>query len=77
MCGRRRSVEGLSITMFILGLVANASYSLGVLLRVPELNNYFWRNTFPYVLSVLVTSMLDMGIVFQAFIYSGGKGVNE
>ena len=63
---KRGSVEGLSILMFLLGLTANAAYGLSVMLRVSSIDASFWSSTFPYVLSVALTTGTDAFIVAQS-----------
>mmetsp|Transcript_13922 Transcript_13922/g.25771 ORF Transcript_13922/g.25771 Transcript_13922/m.25771 type:complete len:424 (-) Transcript_13922:124-1395(-) len=60
---RRRSVEGLSITMFACAVMGNTTYGLGVLLKDPS-----WKaikKALPWLVGSLGTLVLDFTILLQ------------
>ena len=73
---RRRSVSGLSLTLFVLSIAANASYGASVLLRVNGgwAEAKFLRATLPFLLGSLGTICLDVVILTQSACYAHGKG---
>jgi uncharacterized protein with PQ loop repeat len=73
---RRRSVSGLSLTLFILSIAANASYGASVLLRVNGgwTEAKFLRATLPFLLGSVGTICLDIIILTQSACYAQRKG---
>ena len=66
----RKSVEGLSMKLFIIGLMANMCYGFSIGLRVPAINRDFWLSTFPYIASVSCTTLTDSFILWQFYFYA-------
>jgi len=66
---QRKSVEGLSMLMFFCSIGGNSSFALAILLRAQGRLLAFWVDTFPYLLSCLVTIVCDLGILLQSKIY--------
>jgi len=62
----RKSVEGLSMLMFCCSIGGNTSYSLSILLRMQPGRASFWVETFPYLLSCLITIGCDLTILMQS-----------
>jgi len=68
---QRKSVEGLSVLMFICSVCANIAYGLSVLLRTPHINPRFWETAFPYIIGSIGTLGFDAMILTQAYLYMG------
>jgi len=68
---RRKNIEGLSMFLFISSLMANISYGISVILRIPAIDNKFFESTFPYLLGSLGTLVWDVTILVQANLYKG------
>jgi len=62
---RRKSVDGLSMELFIIGLIANVCYGFSIGLRVPALDSNFFLTTFPFIASVCCTTCTDTFILCQ------------
>lgn len=62
---RRKSTEGLALTMFACAVCGNITYSLSVLLRNPAWGEV-WPATFPFLVGSLGTLMFD-GMIFAQF----------
>ena len=60
----RKSVEGLSMKLFIIGLMANMCYGFSIGLRVPAINRDFWlSNNTKMVTSVCIAiCMVGVGV---------------
>lgn len=67
---KRKSVEGLSLPMFLCAILGNTTYGLSVLILgihdVPK----FMENTFPYILGSICTLFMSAVIISQFFYYS-------
>jgi len=71
----RKSTEGLSLGMFILAMLGNTCYGIGLLL--PEgadlSSSNFFMNTFPYLIGSLGTNISAIVILAQAWVYRHNK----
>lgn len=61
---RRRSAEGLALTMFLCAIAANTLYGLSIVMRSYSLDSL--RSSLPWLLGSLGTVVLDMTIFAQA-----------
>lgn len=68
-----RDVEGLSIMLFCLTILANLTYGLQIIMRVSELDAKFFTSTFPYLIGSLGTMAFDIVILFQAVAYGSHR----
>ncbi|KAG8973590.1 rRNA (cytosine-C5-)-methyltransferase nop2 [Tulasnella sp. 425] len=74
----RKSVEGLSITLFVAAFLGNTFYVSSILTN-PIMNHptearaEYIRETIPYLLGSGGTLLFDITIVSQSFIYAGRK----
>lgn len=74
----RKSVEGLSITLFVAAFLGNTFYVSSILMN-PVMNHptearaEYIRETIPYLLGSGGTLLFDITIVSQSFIYRGRK----
>ena len=66
---KRKSTDGVSITMFAITVAGNASYGLSIILQAPEIDNDFWIEKFPYILGSSGTLIFDFYLLWQARIY--------
>jgi uncharacterized protein with PQ loop repeat len=46
----RRSVHGLSVSMFVLNIIGNGCYGTSVLIRLGKIDQEFFLSTFPYLI---------------------------
>ncbi|KAK5672081.1 hypothetical protein QVD99_001893 [Batrachochytrium dendrobatidis] len=68
---KRKSVQGVSMFLFILTIFGNLGYGLSIILRFPVVDAYFWAATFPYILGALGVLVFDVVIFSQAIQYDG------
>jgi uncharacterized protein with PQ loop repeat len=66
---RHKSVQGLSIMLFVLTVAANISYGVAIITRLPEMNEQFFKGTLPYLIGSLGTLLFDLTILGQSFYY--------
>eukprot|EP00128_Syssomonas_multiformis_P016339 Colp12_sorted_trinity150504_noHs@2727 len=71
---RRKSVAGLSKIMFTLAVLANLSYGLSIILRLPAIDDHFFEATLPYVIGSLGTLIFDSMIMMQTWLYRKQAG---
>jgi len=62
---RNRSVEGLSILLFICTILGNFFYGLSILIRFPPINTKFFTGTLPYLIGSVGTFIFDVMIIYQ------------
>ncbi|KAF8636680.1 hypothetical protein AX17_003486 [Amanita inopinata Kibby_2008] len=70
----RKSVEGLSMSLFVFAFLGNVCYVASILsspkaYQSPPLSTEFIRESIPYLLGSAGTLMFDITIVAQSFIY--------
>jgi uncharacterized protein with PQ loop repeat len=65
---RLKSVEGLSVMLFVLTVSANISYGVSMLLRFPDPAKFF-SSTLPYLIGSMGTLVFDGIIIYQTRIY--------
>lgn len=51
---RNKSVEGLSIFLFVLTILGNVGYGVSILLRLPAFDQHFFLGTLPYLVGNFV-----------------------
>ncbi|KAJ3219981.1 PQ loop repeat-containing protein 2 [Dinochytrium kinnereticum] len=73
---KKRSVEGLSLGLFVFTLTGNLTYGLSILLRGPALDWAFVRSDLPYVLGSIGVLSFDMMIIWQAYLFGELKWEN-
>ncbi|KAI9187727.1 hypothetical protein H9P43_002118 [Blastocladiella emersonii ATCC 22665] len=74
----RRSVEGVSLSLFSITLAANLLYGFAVLLRADEIAvDKFVSSTLPFLVGSLGTLASDLAIFAQAYIYRGRPHCEE
>jgi uncharacterized protein with PQ loop repeat len=71
----RKSVEGLSIYLFVFAFLGNVFYVSSILTspnlsKPPPISTDFMRESIPYLLGSAGTLMFDITIVAQSFIYT-------
>ena len=67
---QRQSTRGLSLSLFVLSILANLCYGVSVCLRLGEAEaGKFWRATAPFLLGSLGTIVLDGVILMQSALY--------
>jgi len=66
---RRKSVEGMSLFIFIASICANTTYGFSVIFRIPEVDAKFYTSTLPYIIGSLGTLIFDFIIIYQSNIY--------
>ncbi|KAJ3379133.1 hypothetical protein HDU92_006893, partial [Lobulomyces angularis] len=66
---KQKSVEGISLSLFVITIFGNIFYGVSVLLRLPEVNEKFFSSTFPYIVGSFGTIIFDFVILFQANYY--------
>jgi uncharacterized protein with PQ loop repeat len=71
---QRHSTEGLSILMYILTIIANIFYLLSVFSYSIEYD-YIMLNL-PWIISTVVTILLDLFVILQCYIYKHYKTQN-
>lgn len=72
---RLKTVEGLSVSLFVITISANTLFGLSILIRVVEagsVNGKFWSSTLPYVVGSMGTLVFDAIIIYQSYIYRNG-----
>jgi solute carrier family 66 (lysosomal lysine-arginine transporter), member 1 len=69
---RRRSAEGLALSMFLCAISANLCYGLGLLLRARSADEFF--SSLPWVLGSLGTVAMDVIILVQAWYWYPSTG---
>jgi len=67
---KRKSVEGLSLPMFLCAILGNTTYGLSVLILGVHDVPKFMENTFPYILGSICTLCMSAVIISQFFYYS-------
>ncbi|XP_075696626.1 lysosomal amino acid transporter 1 homolog [Rhinoderma darwinii] len=70
---RRRSTEGLALSLFVMVIVGNLTYGLSILLKNPDQGqsetNYIHHHL-PWLVGSLGVMSLDLIIIFQFFVFS-------
>ena len=66
-----KSVQGMSLLLFVLMVVGNLGYSLSVIFRIPSIDSHFYASTLPYLLGSLGVFVFDMVIYLQSVTYGG------
>eukprot|EP00761_Pharyngomonas_kirbyi_P014163 gb/GECH01014193.1/.p1 GENE.gb/GECH01014193.1/~~gb/GECH01014193.1/.p1 ORF type:complete len:324 (+),score=32.71 gb/GECH01014193.1/:1-972(+) len=75
---RRKSVEGLSMPMFLCAGSANFFYGLSILMSGPDFKSAkFWESTFPYLLGSICTLTGSFTILAQFWIYRNRQPKEE
>ncbi|KAI3645854.1 hypothetical protein MP228_008782 [Amoeboaphelidium protococcarum] len=72
---RLKTVEGLSVSLFVITISANTLFGLSILIRVVEagsVNGKFWSSTLPYVVGSMGTLVFDAIIIYQSYIHRNG-----
>jgi uncharacterized protein with PQ loop repeat len=64
-----KSVEGISVLMFIITVCANLSYGLAIILRIPTIDDDFYKTKLPYLIGSMGTLIFDFIILFQSILY--------
>jgi len=67
---QRKSVEGLSLPMFLCAILGNTSYGLSVLILGIHDVPAFMENTFPYILGSICTLSMSAVIISQFVLYA-------
>ncbi|KAI8843474.1 PQ loop repeat-domain-containing protein [Chytriomyces cf. hyalinus JEL632] len=67
----RKSVEGVSIALFILTLTANLMYGLQILIRGVTFDSNFYLAVLPFIIGSTGTLIFDSILIYQAWIYGG------
>ncbi|KAI9352805.1 PQ loop repeat-domain-containing protein [Obelidium mucronatum] len=67
----RKSVEGVSIALFILTLSANIMYGAQIILRGVTLDRNFYMAVLPFIIGSTGTLLFDTILIHQAYIYGG------
>jgi uncharacterized protein with PQ loop repeat len=67
---QRKSVEGLSLPMFVCAICGNVTYGLSILILGVHDWSLWMENTFPYILGSICTLTMSAAIITQFFIYS-------
>eukprot|EP00127_Corallochytrium_limacisporum_P002258 Clim_evm46s109 gene=Clim_evmTU46s109 len=70
---KRKSVEGLSIGMFLLAISANTLYGMSIILRIPQVDAVFWESTLSYLVGSIGTLIFDITIFIQWILYRKNK----
>jgi len=66
---RNRSVEGLTIILFVCTILGNLFYGLSILTRFPPIDTKFFTGTLPYLIGSIGTFIFDIIIIYQFQIY--------
>jgi len=64
---KRKSVEGLSILLYIFSILGNICYILSIIIYSSELYNIILN--LPWIVLTIVTGILDIFVIFQSRIY--------
>ncbi|KAL7753744.1 hypothetical protein RI367_000675 [Sorochytrium milnesiophthora] len=73
-----KSVEGISLSLFVITLSANVLYGVSVLLRVDEITTAkFYTSTLPYLIGSMGTLVSDAVVIYQAYLYRGNRTADE
>ncbi|KAJ3073218.1 hypothetical protein HDU98_001976 [Podochytrium sp. JEL0797] len=67
----RKSVEGVSIALFILSISGNFTYGAQIFLRGVIFDRNFYLATLPFLIGSFGTLIFDGALIYQAFIYGG------
>ncbi|KAJ3224185.1 hypothetical protein HDU81_008709 [Chytriomyces hyalinus] len=67
----RKSVEGVSIALFILTLTANLLYGLQIMIRGVTFDSNFYLAVLPFIIGSTGTLIFDSILIYQAWIYGG------
>jgi uncharacterized protein with PQ loop repeat len=70
---RNRSVEGLSILLFICTILGNLFYGLSILTRFPPIDTKFFTGTLPYLIGSIGTFIFDIMIIYQFNAYKSSN----
>jgi len=72
---RNRSVEGLSIFLFLSTILGNLFYGLSIMTRFPPIDEKFFAGTLPYLIGSVGTFIFDIIIIYQfnAYKYSSSS----
>jgi len=62
---KNRSVEGLSVLLFICTILGNLFYGLSILTRFPPIDEKFFAGTLPYLIGSVGTFIFDIMIIYQ------------
>ncbi|KAI8854569.1 PQ loop repeat-domain-containing protein [Chytridium lagenaria] len=73
---KKKSVEGLSLGLFIFTLSGNFTYGLSILLRGPTFDWQFVRSDLPYVIGSIGVLCFDIVILTQAYFFGELKWEN-
>ncbi|XP_067826616.1 lysosomal amino acid transporter 1 homolog [Heptranchias perlo] len=71
---KRKSTEGISVSLFALMILGNLTYGLSVLLKIPrkgQREGDYMLHHLPWLVGSLGTMALDLTILFQFFKYRG------
>lgn len=82
---QRKSVEGLSILLFVFAFCGNLTYVLSIILnptgtggsKDPEIVNYYLLESLPYLLGSGGTLVFDLTIMIQSLIYGSAPPIDE
>jgi len=66
---RRKTVQGLSMAMFIMACVANTFYGVSILLQQPAFNERFYASTLAFLLGSLGTLVSSFVVLVQWWYY--------
>jgi uncharacterized protein with PQ loop repeat len=66
---RNRSVEGLSIFLFLCTILGNLFYGLSIMIRFPPIDEKFFAGTLPYLIGSVGTFIFDIIIIYQFNVY--------
>ncbi|KAJ3385415.1 PQ loop repeat-containing protein 2 [Entophlyctis sp. JEL0112] len=67
----RKSVEGLSIALFVMTLLANLFYGCQIMLRGVVFDYNFFSAVLPFIIGSTGTIIFDVILLYQAYIYGG------
>ena len=70
---KNKTVEGLSMALFLLTIIGNLGYGLSVCLRLPVIDERFWLATLPFLIGSLGVLMFDFFTLAQFYWYSSGS----
>lgn len=64
-----KSVEGLSLALFVITIIGNFCYGMSILFRLPVIDQQFYLGTLPYLIGSMGTICFDCVILGQACLY--------
>ncbi|XP_056398017.1 lysosomal amino acid transporter 1 homolog [Hyla sarda] len=76
---RRRSTEGLALSLFFMVILGNLTYGLSVLLKNPDRDQSeadYIEHHLPWLIGSLGVMSLDLVIIFQFFVFSAKGSTN-